>query len=344
MTMPEYKYADAGARRRFYDEMIARVRALPGVSAAGLVNVLPFSTYDRATRLTIEGTPTPEPGREPSAAFRVASIGYHEAMSIPLVEGRLFADADSPDGARVAVVNQLLVRRFFNGESPVGRRVRMGNAGDAPWVTIVGVIGDVRHSALNRDPQPEIYVPMSQSTPAMMMLAARTQLRPEDLTAPIRSAIQAIDPAQPVYHVKTLQALVDESIGAQQMSATMVALFGGLALVLASIGIYGVVSYGVSLQTREFGVRLALGATPSDLLRQVLGGGGVLIGTGVAIGVALALGASRLLSSILFGVTGTDPLTYAGVAALLLATGLIACAVPAWRASNTRPVSALRAQ
>jgi putative ABC transport system permease protein len=206
------------------------------------------------------------------------------------------------------------------------------------------VIGDVRHSALTQDPEPEIYVPMSQATPAMMMLAARTVLRPEDLTGPIRAALHEIDPAQPVYHVKTLETLVTDSAGAQRMSAAMVGLFGALALVLAAIGIYGVVSYGVSQRTREFGVRLALGATPGDLLRQVLRNGGSLIGLGVVIGVAAALAASRLLARALFGISGADPATYTGVAVLLVITGLLACIVPAWRASNTRPVNALRAE
>jgi len=343
MTLPEYKYADGVARRQFYDELLSSVEGLPAVSAVGLVNVLPFSTYDRGTRITIDGAPAPEPGREPSAGLRIASARYHEAMGIPLVEGRFFGGSDTPDSAPVAIVNRLAARRYFDGRSPLGRRVRLGSA-DAPWLTIVGVIGDVRHWALTQDAQPEIYLPMSQTTPSMMMLAARTMLRPEDLTAPIRAAIHAIDPTQPVYHVKTLATLVSDSAGAQRMSATMVALFGALALVLAAIGIYGVVSYGVSQQTREFGVRLALGATPADLLRQVLRNGGGLIGLGVTVGVGAAFGASRLLASALVGITATDPLTYASVAVLLAATGLLACAVPAWRASTTRPVNALRAE
>ena len=342
MTLPEYKYADAGTRRQFFDELLAGVEALPAVSEAGLVNVLPFSTYDRGTRVTIDGAPAPEPGREPSAAYRIVSAGYHNTMRIPLVEGRFFNGGDAPDGARVAIVNRVMSRQF-GGQSPVGRRIRLGGA-DAPWLTVVGVIGDVRHSALTYDPEPEVYVPLSQTTPAMMMLAARTVLRPEDLTGPIRAAIHDIDPAQPVYHVKSLETLVTESTGARRMSAAMVALFGALALVLAAVGIYGVVSYGVSQQTREFGVRLALGATPADLLRQVLRRGGMLVGLGVGLGVAAALGASRLLVTTLVGISAVDPLTYAGVAVLLGATGLLACAVPAWRASNTRPVNALRAE
>jgi putative ABC transport system permease protein len=343
MTLPSYQYADAVSQRQFFDQLIARIEAMPGVSAAGLVNVLPFSTYDRGTRVTIDGGPAPEPGREPSVSLRIASARYHEAMRIPLIAGRMFDGRDTADGAPVAVVNEVFAARHFPNQPAIGRRVRLG-AATAPWVTIVGVAGDVRHSSLTQSVQPEVYVPMSQVSSPMMMLAARTSLRPEELTASIRDAVRAIDPAQPIYHVKTLATLVGDSMGAQRLSAGMVTLFSGLALVLAAIGIYGVVSYGVSQQTREFGVRLALGATPADVLRQVLRGGGLMVGLGVGLGLAAALGASRLLAGVLVGISATDPLTYLGVAATLTATGLIACVIPARRASATIAVNALRAE
>jgi putative ABC transport system permease protein len=343
MTLPDYKYSDAASRLRFYDEMIQRIEGVPGVSSVGLVNVLPFSTYDRGTRLTVDGAPTPEAGREPSVSYRVASPRYHDTLRIPLVAGRFFDSRDTPDGGRVAIVNQALVQRYLGGSSPIGRRVRIGNAA-APWLTVVGVVGDVHHSALTEDHDPQIYVPMSQAPTAMMMLAARGTMRPEDLTAPIRAAIQAIDAAQPVYHVKTLEALVGDSTLAIRTSANVVALFSALALVMAAIGVYGVVAYGVSQQTREFGVRMALGATPADVRCQVLRAGGAMVGAGIALGIAGALGVSRLLAGALFGVSPADPLTYVTVAGVLAVTGLGACAVPAWCASATEPVGALRAE
>jgi putative ABC transport system permease protein len=343
MTLPEYQYGDATSRRQFYDRLMERVEAVPGVSAAGLVNVLPFSTYNRGVRITIDGAPAPQPGREPSASLRIASARYPETMRIPIVSGRFFDARDTTDGAPVAVVNQTLARDYLGDGDAIGRRIRTGHA-EAPWLTIVGVIGDVRHSSLTVLPEPEVYVPMAQSAPAMMMLAARTSARAEDLTAPIRDAIRSIDPAQPVFHVKTLDTLVGDSLSPQRFSAALVSLFSALALVLAAIGIYGVVSYGVSQQTREFGVRMALGATPADVLRQVLRNGGLLVGAGVGLGLAAALGASRLLGSVLVGISAADPLTYLGVAAILTATGLIACVIPARRASATVAVNALRAE
>lgn len=343
MTLPDYKYADGASRRQFFDRLLERVNALPGVTSAGLVNVLPFSTYDRGTRFTIDGAPAAEPGREPSASYRVASPRYFEAMRIPLVAGRGFDGRETPDAVPAAIVNQALAQRHFANASPIGKRVRIGGD-DAPWLSIVGIVGDVRHSSIAEPTQPEIYLPMTQATPSMMMLAARTPARPEDLTGPIRAAVQAVDAAQPVYHVKTLDMLVGDSLGPQRMSAATVSLFSALALVLSAIGIYGVVSYSVSLQTREFGVRMALGATPRDVLARVLRNGGALIGSGVGIGIVAALGVSRLLGAVLVGITATDPLTYVSVTIVLTVTGLLACALPAWRASATRPISALRAE
>jgi putative ABC transport system permease protein len=352
MTLPEYKYGDATKRRLFYEQLLDRVEQLPGVESAALVNVLPFSTYDRGTRIVVDGASTPEPGREPAVSYRIASERYHEVMRIPLLEGRFFDRRDTPDGARVAVVNQTAVEQYLGGcraprpgvpcgQSAIGRRLRMGSA-EQSWLTVVGVIGDVHHSSVTRDPQPEVYVPISQSPVAMMMLATRTRTRPEDATAPIRAAVQAIDPAQPVYHVKTLEALVGDALLPSRASANIMALFSVLALLLAAIGIYGVVAYGVSQQTREFGIRMALGATPRDVLRGVLRSGTAMVGVGILLGLSGAVGVSRLLAGALHGVSPSDPLTYGAVIGMLATSGLVACAVPAWRASVTRPLNALR--
>jgi putative ABC transport system permease protein len=342
MTLPDDKYSETYQRRQFYNEAIDRLERLGGVRSAGFVNVLPFSTYDGGTRLTVDGAPTPEPGREPSASYRIASPRYHATMRIPLIEGRFFDSRDSAEGAPVALVNQTLARRYLAGRSAVGRRVQLDNAADAPWLTIVGVIGDVHHSALTDDPDPEVYVPIAQAPAAMVMLAIRSETRPEDLSRAVRAEIQAIDPAQPVYHVKTLEALVGDSMLVRSTSAATMTLFSTLALILAAVGIYGVVAYGVSQQRREFGVRLALGATPRDLLRLVLRSGMLMVGAGLVFGVAGALGLSRLMANALYGVRPADPLTYLSVVGLLAVTSLIACGVPAWRASTTQPADALR--
>ena len=342
MTLPDDKYPETYQRRQFYNQTIDRLERLAGVRSAGFVNLLPFSTYDGGTRLTIDGAPTPEPGREPSASYRIASPRYHATMRIPLIEGRFFDSRDSAEGEPVALVNQTLARRYLGGQSVVGRRVKLDNAADAPWRSIVGVIGDVHHSVLTDDPNPEVYLPMAQAPPAMMMLAIRSDTRPEDLSRAVRAEIQAIDPAQPVYHVKTLETLVDESMLPRSTSAAMMTLFSALALVLAAVGIYGVVAYGVSQQRREFAVRLALGATPRGLLRLVFRSGMLMVGAGMVFGLAGALGLSRLMANALYGVSPGDPLTYSSVVGLLVVTSLIACGVPAWRASTTQPAGALR--
>jgi predicted permease len=323
--------------------VLARVERVPGVSSAGVVNVLPFSTYDDGTRIAVDGAPPPEPGREPTVSYRVASARYHEAMRIPLVEGRFFDSRDTPEGARVALVNRALADRHFGSTTPLGRRVRAGGA-DSPWLTIIGVVGNVRHSTLADGPEPELYVPLAQAPAALMMLAARSAARAEDLTGPIRAAIHDVDAAQPVYHVKTLDTLVGESMLPSRVMANLVTLFSVLALVLAAIGVYGVVAYGVSQQAREFGVRMALGAAPRDVLGLVLRGGAWMVGAGITLGLAGALGVSRLMGSVLYGVSPTDPATYLGAAALLGLIGLAACTVPAWRASTTRPLNALRVE
>ena len=355
MTLPESRYREIETRDRFYEQVLARTMALPGVASAGFVNTLPFSTYDDGTTITFDGAPAPPSGRDPVVSFRVVSDRYFETMRIPAIGGRMFDRRDTRNGALVAIVNQVLAHRHFADRSAIGQRIydesvwsrfapKSLAADYTPWLTIVGIVGEVRHSNLWDTVRPEVYLPMSQAAPAIMMLAARTSARPEDLTAPIRDAIRAIDPTQPVYHVKTMDTLVAESMELQRVSAAMVTLFSAVALMLAAIGIYGVVSYGVIQQTREFGVRMALGATPRDVLRQVLRSGGTLVAVGVVIGIAGAVGVSGLLRGALFGVSPMDPLTYAGVAVVLGVAGVIACMVPAWRASGTNPLNALRAE
>jgi putative ABC transport system permease protein len=343
LTLPDYKYPEPPQRLQFYERSLERISALPGVRSAGYVNVLPFSTYDRGTRLVVENAPPPEPGREPSVAYRIASPGYLEALHVPVVEGRSFDARDRAGALRVALVNRALAHRFPGAGSPVGRRVRLGREQDSPWITVVGVVGDVHHSQLTESPEPEIYLPMAQAPASMMMLAVRSEQRPEDLIRAVRTEINAVDPAQPVYHVKTMAELVGDSLLGSSTSAIFMTVFGALALLLAAIGVYGVVAYGMSLRTREFGLRIALGATPRDLLALVLRQGLLMVGLGVAIGAAGALGVSQLMAGVLYGVTPGDPLTYIAVAGILGVMGLVACSLPAWRASRIQPVAALRA-
>jgi len=227
---------------------------------------------------------------------------------------------------------QAFARRTFGGASPIGRRIRIGRVSSpTAWLTIVGVSGDVRHSEITGRAQPEIYVPLAQAPTDMMMLAANTAGNPDDLADAVQKAIASVDPLQPVYHVKPLRRLIDEALLPQASAMSMMTMFAVLALLLSTVGIYGVVSYVVSQQAREFGVRLALGASPGDLMRLVLWRGVSLVGIGTAIGAAGALGVTRLLGGILYGVTATDWPTYLVVAAGLILVGGIACYIPARR-------------
>ena len=342
LTLPEDKYPQGEQRLQFYERTLERIERLPGVRSAGYVNVLPFSTYDRGGTLFIDGSPPAEPGREPSVSYRVISPRYLEALKIPVIEGRTFDSRDRSGGAAVALVNRTLARRFFATQSPIGRRARLGRSDDAPWRTIVGIVGDIRHSQLTVAPDPEFYVPVAQAPPSMMMLAVRSDSRPESLTAAVRAEINAVDESQPVYHVKTMERLVGDSLLASSTSAVLMSLFSTLALLLAAVGVYGVVAYGVTQQTREFGLRLALGATPRDVLILVIRRGLFMVAVGVALGAAGARAASSLMAGALYGVTTSDPTTYLAVIGVLGITGLIGCSVPAWRASRVSAMAALR--
>jgi putative ABC transport system permease protein len=345
VSLPEYRYGTADAQRRFFEAASDAVRRVGGVESAAFVNALPFSTYDRSTRYTAVGQPV-EAGREPSAGFRVVTSDYFATLRVPLVEGRAFDSRDSAGSQPVAIVNRTLARRVFGAGGAVGRQLLLQRRGaPASALTIVGIVGDVLHSELTARPEPEIYLPMAQAPTDMMFLAVRTAGgSPTAFTDAIRSALASVDPAQPVYHVKTMRDLVDAALLPNTTAMGMIALFAALALLLASIGIYGVTSYAVSQQAREFGVRLALGAAPSTVLVEVIRRGLTLVGIGAAIGGAAAIGGGRVLAAVLPGVDASDVLVYAGAAGVLVLVGFAACYVPARRAMRLDPIQILRAE
>ena len=344
ISLPEYRYGDAAAQRTFFTAALEGVQRLAGVRDAAFVNVLPFSTYDGGTRYVTSAQDV-EVGREPTAAYRVITPEYFTTLEIPIMIGRRFDSRDGESGQPVAIVNQALARRAFGNVDPIGRQLRPGRADSTkPWRTIVGVVGDVLHSELTKRPDPEIYVPFRQAPVPMMFLAARTVGDPDRMVDPVRAALASVDPSQPVYHIKSMRALVDAALLPDTNAMAMMTLFAALALVLAGVGIYGVTSYGVTQQAREFGVRLALGAAPVDMLIMVIRRGLTLVGVGTAIGATAAVGVGRVLAAVVPGVNSADAPTYVTVCAILVAVGAAACYVPARRAMRLDPMEILRAE
>jgi putative ABC transport system permease protein len=339
VALPAAKYDTAQKTAAFYREVLGRVAALPGVEDAGVINMLPLQRFGSNGEIQVEGREPLPPGRVPLTEYRTASAGYFRALGIPVLAGRLFEPADEAEGARSVVVSQALVREFFPEGDALGRRVTTG--GDN-WWTIVGVVGDVRQSGLTQAPRPELFFPYTTSRADGMTLVARSTGDPSELPAAVRREVQAVDPNQPVYNVRTMEEVIDLSISNRKLNMTLLSAFAGLATLLAVVGIYSVMSYLVTQHTREIGIRMALGARPSNILKLVIGQGLTLTLAGVGLGLLAAFGLTRLMSSLLYGVAGTDPLTYAAVSSLLVVVALAACYVPARRATKVDPLVALR--
>ena len=324
-------------------EIEERLAGLPGVEAVGAVTVLPLSGLVHDVSFGIEAR-MPEPGEEPAADERTATPGFFEAMEIPLIAGRLFNDGDRAETPRVAIVSESMAELHFADEDPIGQRIRIGGVRDSesPWWTIVGVVGSVRSRALNRVPEPEIYMPASQRPPRGVSLVVRTDSNPEALIPAFREAVWSVDGNMPVSQLASLEEVFGASLAAERFLAWLLGAFAALAVLLGSVGIYGVMAYMVSRRTREIGIRMALGARPADVLKGVMNRGVALTAAGLALGLAGAVAASRALASLLFEVSPTDPLTLAGVLILLAAAALFACYWPARRATRVDPMVTLR--
>lgn len=336
------RYPDARQQIDFLTALVERVQAVPGVLAAGTVSALPLNQSGGADfdlPITIEGRPSVERGREPEVDFRVASEGYLRVMGIPLIQGRGFTDEDRADAPRVALINRTTQRRHFPDVNPVGQRIAI------PWGgsrEIVGVVDDVRHRGLDAEARPEMYVPMRQEAFGAISLVVRTTGDPLPMAESIKAEIYQLDALQPVFQVSTMRELVSDSVATRRFSMLLLALFAGLATVLAAIGVHALVSYTVTQRTREIGIRVALGAARGDVVRMVVRHGLLLAAVGVAIGVVVALGVTRLLGSLLFEVEANDPLTLSAVAASFIAIALTASWLPARHAARVDPMEALR--
>ncbi|HEY9285305.1 MAG TPA: ABC transporter permease [Pyrinomonadaceae bacterium] len=327
----------------FYEELLGRVRALPGVEAAGTASILPLGGGIGWGSITIEGYVPTTGQSQIQADQRTASEGYFEAMKVPLVAGRFFGAHDTKESAPVAIVDEHMARTYWPGADPVGKRIKRGGAdGDAPWLTVVGVVASVKQYALDADSRVTLYVPQRQSPSGTMYVVARTSGDPAAAAASVAREVRAMDASVPIYDIKTMEQRLSESLARRRFAMSALGLFALVALLLAAVGIYGVMSYSVAQRQHEIGIRMAMGAQRRDVVWLVVGQGMVLAAAGVALGLAGALGLTRLMTGLLFGVTATDPVTFGGVALLLGAATLLACYLPARRATKVDPMVALR--
>ncbi len=333
-------YPTGPSRIRFFEQLKPRLEALPGVQSVSLINHLPISGDLWTLGIIIYGRPDPPPAQQPTAAYRVVQPGYFATMKTPMLRGRDFTKHDLSDSDRVAIVNEALAKHHWPNEDAIGQRLRLG----PKWMTIVGVVKNVKQSDWVDQPNDEIYLPHAQSDAGFsyMTVVMRAQGDPLALAKAAQEQVRALDQDVPIAHVQSMEQVIADKLWRGRLAMTLLGLFSAIAVSLAALGIYGAISYAVSLRTGEIGIRMALGARSGDVLRMVLLEGLSLVGIGVIVGLSGAWMLTRTLGSLLYGVTARDPATFLAVPALLIALSAVACCVPALRASKVDPVNALR--
>ncbi|MGB6482263.1 MAG: ABC transporter permease [Candidatus Acidiferrales bacterium] len=347
MYLSAQRYSKDPAVLNFWQQVLDRVRALPGVESAAVGTNVPLTGNHSRTDITIEGMALPKPGSFPHPDVHTVSADYVSTLGMALVRGRTFTDADNEHAPLVAIVNAKLARQFWPNTDPTGKRFMWGrfkpdSKTPPKWITVVGVVGDTKLYGLANPARLEVYDPFRQDVNNDMDLVVKSRLDSAALTSEIRGAIASIDKDEPIFAITTMNQLRTDSVNTQRLTLVLLGLFSALALVLAAIGIYGVISYSVAQRTHEIGIRMALGAQRQDVLRMVLGQGGKIALAGIGIGIVAAFGLTRLMSSLLFSVSASDPLTFAGVAILLVLVAMLACYLPARRAMRVDPMVALR--
>ncbi len=339
------RYPTANQQIGFFQAVTHRVEMLPGIQSAGLISSAPLSGGVYAGGFSIEGRVLTSEADDLVSDRRMISPEYFNALGIPLLKGRGFTDRDDQTSPGVVIVSESWARRFFPNEYPIDKRIKLGGRDSTrPWLSIVGIAGDVHDTALESNARPCVYIPYPQFPSSGMTLVVRAAIDPKALIPAIRDEVWAVDKDQPLTDVKTMDQYVADSVSPRRFNAMLLAIFASLALVLASVGIYGVMAYAVTQRTHEVGIRVALGAQPSDVIKLVVGRGMAPVVAGVAIGLAGALALTRVMTSLLYGVSATDPLTFAVVSVLLVAVALLASYIPARRATKVDPMVALRCE
>jgi putative ABC transport system permease protein len=344
MWLPGSKYPRSQQQTEFFQQVINRVKELPGVQSVSAIQDLPLRRNRMGFEFSIDHRPPPSPGEKQDAAYRVIGPDYFRVMGIPLIAGRDFTERDNRQSPPVLIINQTMARQYWEDENPIGKRMRFGGDG-APWYQIVGVAGDIRHMGLDEEEGPAFYQPHAQKTfdfLRWMTLVVQTSTDPMSLAGTLRAQVQALDNDQPVYEIATMKDILSQSVAKRRFATLLLGLFALVALSLGAVGIYGVLAFAVAASTREIGIRMALGARSLEVHRLVFGQGLRLVIAGVGLGLVAALALTRILSSLLFAIEPTDPLTFASIPLLLVVVAMLACWVPARRATKVDPLEALR--
>lgn len=342
VALPPSKYKEPAKQVAYYDRALRQLSSVPDVKAVSIATLVPFGDGGDSDSFHIEGIPV-QPGETRLINSESVSSGYFQTMNIPLHEGRFFTEQDGTDSPRVVIVSQRLAQRYWPNESPLGKHIQRGDedASSEPWATIVGVAGDLQYTWIQQQDAPVLYFPYRQVPRPYSFLAVRAD-SPMASVAAVRASLALVDSGQPLYEIKTLETVIGEAVIGLSYVAVMMAVLGVIALVLASVGVYGVMAYAVVERTHEIGVRLALGAQPREILRMILSRGTFLTGLGLLIGLPLALGLTKVLANLFIGVSATDTAIFSGISVLLAVIAMVACYIPARRAMDVDPMVALR--
>jgi putative ABC transport system permease protein len=361
VSLPQKKYATEEQQASFYNRLLENIRALPGVESAAAASGLPLGNNGWQTSFVIDGQPVPPREQIPLMEACLVTPDYFKAMNIPVLRGRVFTDRDDRShlagrdlsklnenqraiaGLNSIVIDEEFAKRYWPNEDPVGKRVRLGTENDAPRLEVLGVVGRVKMESLNQNSdRVQGYFPYNQTPDNSMTVIIKGAADPNQLISSVRGAIKEIDPDQPIYSVRTMNEIRAESVAGERLNLTLLSLFAGIALVLAIVGIYGVMSYSVTQRTHEIGIRMAIGARPRDVFKMVLGQGMKLALIGVVLGLGFAFALTRLMETMLFGVEPTDKLTFAAISIMLITVALLACYLPGRRATKVEPTISLR--